>query len=246
MAQPLPLLAQPLAFPVVEEMAGSASRYGASRQWNWRAIGGAVALEALLLAAVIQMGIFPVNRTIREEPVVMKLIPITPPPQAQSQPTPPDMPEKPVVKPEVNTPVVAPKPEVVLRPTPSPISTAIEAPAPQPSPVESRAPSPVAAPAAPGPVNVTNLGTNIINGAAPRYPMEARTKREQGVVVLRLMLSEQGRVTDISVHKSSGFPSLDKAAVDAVRRWRWSPLIRDGKAVAITGLVQIPFVLKNE
>ena len=36
---------------------------------------------------------------------------------------------------------------------------------------------------------------------------------------------------------------LDKAALDAVRRWRWSPMLRDGQAVAVRGLVEIPFTL---
>jgi len=63
--------------------------------------------------------------------------------------------------------------------------------------------------------------------------------------VLRLVVSEDGRVTQISVQRSSGFAALDDAALAAVHKWRWSPTVRDGRPVAITGLVQIPFVLRD-
>ena len=75
--------------------------------------------------------------------------------------------------------------------------------------------------------------------------MGSRRKREQGTVVLRLVVSEGGRATQILVQRSSGFPALDDVALDAVRRWRWTPAVRDGRAVVITGLVQIPFVLRD-
>jgi protein TonB len=49
----------------------------------------------------------------------------------------------------------------------------------------------------------------------------------------------------VSVSRSSGFARLDKAALDAVRRWRWSPLVRGGVPVMVRGIVDIPFVLQG-
>jgi periplasmic protein TonB len=49
----------------------------------------------------------------------------------------------------------------------------------------------------------------------------------------------------VSVARSSGFDRLDKAALDAVRRWRWSPTLRDGAPVSVRGTVDIPFVLQG-
>jgi protein TonB len=63
--------------------------------------------------------------------------------------------------------------------------------------------------------------------------------------VLRVVISPEGRVVEVSVHRSSGFPALDEAALAAVRKWRWSPTLRDGRAVSITGLVQLPFILHD-
>lgn len=80
----------------------------------------------------------------------------------------------------------------------------------------------------------------MIAADPPRYPVESRRKREQGTVVLMVILGADGSVADISVSKSSGFERLDKAALSAVRRWKWSPTRRDGAAVMVRGLVEIP------
>lgn len=224
--------------------------YGAGRsdrpflqRINWSAVVITLLLEALMIATFIKMGIVPLTRPERQKPTVIELLPVPQPAEAAPQPAPPEPPKDPVVQPEIKTEVVAPPPEVFLR-TQTPIAVAPQAPPPDPVPVVSRNPAPVTAPVASGPVNVPNLGSSLLSGTPPRYPMDARRKREQGMVVLRLVISEQGRVTDVSIHKSSGSESLDVAAVEAVRRWRWSPLQRDGKSVAVTGLVQIPFILK--
>jgi protein TonB len=211
---------------------------------NWPAVGITILLEAVLLATFVNLGIVSLNRPAREKATVVELLPISQPAEASPQPAPAEQPQDPTVQPPVKTEVVAHPPEVVL-PTPAPVQVASQAPQPDPAPVVSRAPAPVAAPVASGPVNVANLGASLVSGTPPRYPVEARRKREQGTVVLKLVISEQGAVTDISIHKSSGFSSLDTAAIEAVRKWRWSPLLRDGRAVPITGLVQIPFILKN-
>lgn len=84
----------------------------------------------------------------------------------------------------------------------------------------------------------------MISGGPPSYPVESRRKREQGIVELLLIVGLDGRVEDISVSRSSGFHRLDKAAMHAVRKWRWSPTLRDGVAARVRGIVEIPFVLQ--
>lgn len=85
----------------------------------------------------------------------------------------------------------------------------------------------------------------MIAASPPAYPTEARRRREQGVVKLAVLVGEDGRVETVSVAASSGSYHLDRAALGAVRRWRWSPVIRDGSAVMVRGFVTIPFVLKG-
>lgn len=85
----------------------------------------------------------------------------------------------------------------------------------------------------------------MISGGPPRYPVESRRRKEQGTVELNLVLGLDGKVETISVAHSSGFARLDQAALDAVRRWRWAPTLRDGSPVKVRGTVEIPFVLSN-
>jgi protein TonB len=84
----------------------------------------------------------------------------------------------------------------------------------------------------------------MISGKPPRYPLESRRKREQGTVVLALTLGLDGAVETLIVSRSSGYSRLDEAAKDAVRRWRWRPMIQQGQPVKARGIVEIPFVLQ--
>jgi protein TonB len=51
-----------------------------------------------------------------------------------------------------------------------------------------------------------------------RYPAEARVDRAEGKVVVKAVINEDGSVGDVEVFQSSGFPTLDHAAVDLMRR----------------------------
>jgi len=57
----------------------------------------------------------------------------------------------------------------------------------------------------------------------PLYPALARSRGWQGDVELWVRVAEDGRVLEARVHDSSGFEMLDRAAVDAVGRWRFHP-----------------------
>lgn len=85
----------------------------------------------------------------------------------------------------------------------------------------------------------------MISATPPRYPHESRRKREQGTVVLMVLLAVDGTVADVSISQSSGSARLDDAALKAVRRWRWSPTRRNGDPVMVRGLVEIPFILQG-
>ncbi|MBP0124847.1 MAG: energy transducer TonB [Nitrospira sp.] len=51
-----------------------------------------------------------------------------------------------------------------------------------------------------------------------RYPAAARIERAEGRVMVKIVLSEDGSVGEIEVVQSSGFPSLDKAAIETIRQ----------------------------
>ncbi len=105
---------------------------------------------------------------------------------------------------------------------------------------------PTAAPSrAPAIVTGVDLSASMTEATPPRYPYQSRRAKEEGTVVLAVLLGLDGRVERVSIHKSSGHRRLDDAALEAVRRWRWSPRLRDGVPVAVSGLVDIPFMLKH-
>ncbi|MFP5433347.1 MAG: energy transducer TonB, partial [Alphaproteobacteria bacterium] len=101
-------------------------------------------------------------------------------------------------------------------------------------------------PAPPSLIQGGDIGTQMVSGKPPRYPIESRRKREQGTVVLQLILGVDGTVETIMVSQSSGFSRLDNAARDAVKHWRWKPTLRDGQPMRVRGLVEIPFVLRPD
>ena len=82
-----------------------------------------------------------------------------------------------------------------------------------------------------------------IDAPPPPYPLAARRRGLEGRVVLRLGLDAEGRVDDVRVERSSGSETLDGAAVEAARGWRFRPARRGGRAVAASLLVPIRFQL---
>ena len=56
------------------------------------------------------------------------------------------------------------------------------------------------------------------------YPLASQMLNEQGKVGLKIMLTEQGTMTNVVVEKSSGYPRLDEAAVRYMKtRWQYEP-----------------------
>jgi len=57
----------------------------------------------------------------------------------------------------------------------------------------------------------------------PNYPESARREGRQGNVLLRVLVDEQGRSKKIEINRSSGSAALDRAAAEAIQRWRFIP-----------------------
>jgi protein TonB len=76
-----------------------------------------------------------------------------------------------------------------------------------------------------------------------RYPVASLRQREQGRVLLNVLVDANGSVQRIEIARSSGHASLDAAARDAVRNAHFKPVLENGKAIAAWGLVPIEFHL---
>ena len=75
----------------------------------------------------------------------------------------------------------------------------------------------------------------------PVYPATARNLRMTGVVRVELEIDEQGQVS--KVQNTSGPSLLQRAAADAVKKWKFKPFTRDGEPVKATGFVSFNFNL---
>ncbi len=72
----------------------------------------------------------------------------------------------------------------------------------------------------------------------PRYPPDAARRGEEGVVVLEVAVAADGDATGVGVYVSSGFARLDRAARDAVARWRFKPKLDAGLPTSSRTLVR--------
>jgi periplasmic protein TonB len=79
----------------------------------------------------------------------------------------------------------------------------------------------------------------------PEYPVSEIRQNHYGTVVLSVEVLPNGRVGDVRIERSSGYPRLDESAVREARGWRLIPGTRDGTAVPMRKLIPITFQLKD-
>jgi periplasmic protein TonB len=84
---------------------------------------------------------------------------------------------------------------------------------------------------------------NLIHRVEPAYPPLAIQTRTQGRVVLQAVISREGRIENLQV--ISGHPLLVKAAIDAVRQWRYRPYVLNGEPVEVETQLTVNFVLSG-
>jgi protein TonB len=97
----------------------------------------------------------------------------------------------------------------------------------------------------PAPAAVTTFARSApgpVYNPPPAYPRAARRRGLEGRVTLQVHIDRYGRVQQVAVQISSGHPILDRAAIRTVRRWRFAPAGRNGRAVAAQ--LQIPVVFR--
>lgn len=121
------------------------------------------------------------------------------------------------------------------RPMPAPVQDAPGMPA---APVAPTAPPPAGVALAPGEVPVPVPG----QAPAPQYPPSAMRQGAEGTVMVRVEVGTDGVPLSVEVQQRSGSRDLDRAAVEAVRRWRFQPAQRNGQPVV--GSVTIPVDFK--
>ena len=66
----------------------------------------------------------------------------------------------------------------------------------------------------------------------PHYPMASKQLREQGLVIVRLCVNQQGIVDQVGLTQSSGFQGLDHSALKALALWKFAPLTSPTKDIS--------------
>jgi len=83
----------------------------------------------------------------------------------------------------------------------------------------------------------------IIKRVTPRYPASAQVMHLQGSVQLEATINKEGNITNLKA--LSGDPVLTRAAIEAVRQWRYKPYYLDGAPVEIQTQITVTFKLPN-
>ena len=225
-------------------------------------LGVVIALHAALLFALAH---YRTEVTPPKPPVMVTLITPEPAPEPPKPEITPPKPlpaaPKPVKKKVEPKPEKKPEPVPVVQPEPQLVSKApdsVPAPAvaaPEPAPMEEIPPAPQAEPLPPMtekpapvedvPVDPPRFNADYLDNPAPRYPPLSRRMGEQGRVLLRVHVAAGGTAMEVTLHKTSGFERLDRAALETVKQWKFVPARQGDKPVSAWVIVPIQFNLKG-
>jgi len=169
------------------------------------------------------------------------------PPVPKPEPPAPAPPPKPAPVRKVQPPA-PPKPVAVPSPAPAPEApTGVTTPQPPAPPIAApvaEAPPAPPAPPAPAKVELPSSSADYLRNPPPAYPAMSRRLGEQGQVMVRVLIGADGNAQQAQIARSSGFERLDKAALDAVLKWRYVPGKRGGVPETMWFNVPINFVLE--
>ncbi|MCX7724783.1 MAG: TonB family protein [Thermodesulfovibrio sp.] len=90
----------------------------------------------------------------------------------------------------------------------------------------------------------TASGPRFIHREVPVYPQVARRLGKEGKVVLRLTIDEKGELVNIEVLEGASY-GFTEAAIEAVKKSKFAPAIKNGKPVASRAILPVRFILKN-
>ncbi|MHB8447701.1 MAG: energy transducer TonB [Rudaea sp.] len=199
-------------------------------QLNWPRVGawsGSISIHLLIIAFLLLPGAaIQIVRHIDTTPIVDIIVP-TPAKPIPVEPTPAPLQAHPHVA--RIAPAVEP---VAATPTIMPVTVDIAPPA-------------ITAPPANAAAQTAPSAIAYGSRTQVAYPLDALRNREQGTVILRVLVGADGSVLGVEIEKSSGSHSLDRAARVAVGKWRFHPATRNGIAHSAWASVPVTFNLSQ-
>ena len=232
---------------------------GAKLGRNPLAGGGALALQCLVLLAVVVIPLFHTDPLPKRQ--TLTTLYLQPPPAADGNATKlrAPAPVSPSILTPTSTAISAPVHKTQEAPPPlvgttagvvggvpggvaggipgGALSEVLSSTSSAPVPVKSFDPTPVKR------IRVASrvVEANLIRDVAPQYPPEAGRARIEGTVVLLAVIGIDGSVRDVRVE--NGLPILAQAAIDAVKQWRYKPYMINGEPVEVDSRITINFTL---
>ncbi|MCA6968048.1 energy transducer TonB [Pectobacterium carotovorum] len=244
-----------------------------SRPERWLAVIATLLLHAAVLALFNSVSTPPVTVPARPQPVSIELVAAAAEPVLQAQPAepepiepdvvtpPPELTPPPVDKPVDDNALLPPVPEKKepeKKPESTPKKVAVKKNPPAPTPKSQAEAASATAPITPAPVAQKAVAQPVdapltpplanadyLHNPAPSYPDVAISRGYEGTVLLNVQVRADGKVQTIQIHQSSGYPSLDDAARDTVRRWSFVPARRGSQPVSGWVVVPVDFSLNS-
>lgn len=107
-----------------------------------------------------------------------------------------------------------------------------------------QAPATTDAPSAPAPASPDSTGIEVIKRQKADYPIAAAQRGIQGTVWVKLVISETGDVENVEV--ISGDPILAESALNATRKFKFKPFIKNGKPVKVATKMPFDFFFSDK
>lgn len=218
--------------------AGFAQALAAVQPARIAGMAGAIALNIAALMLLLVPVSAPIEIAKEEVPVFTLDIPKPKPPE----PPPIQKVEPPKPHPQPVQPIQRQQPTVVP-PPPMVFETASEVGLPPPANTGDEI-AKIDPPPATGPLTTESLQYAL--APPPTYPREALMAGAEGTVVLKVLVDVDGTPLEVEIQRSSGNRRLDDAAKRQVlRKWKFRPAMREGRAIQVYGLVPVNFSLER-
>jgi TonB family protein len=85
----------------------------------------------------------------------------------------------------------------------------------------------------------------VVKSVSPEYPAKAQRRQVEGYVDLHFTANEAGEVVDVTVVKAEPADMFEDAAVRALKRWKFKPLVIDGEAVSQRLALRMRFAMQD-
>ena len=95
------------------------------------------------------------------------------------------------------------------------------------------------------PITPPSADAYALRNPKPPYPISSRENGEQGAVMLYACITDHGKVERVDLAQSSGYPALDRSALNTIRHWSFRPAQESGKSIPMCYRLPIRFLLSS-